>query len=119
MYPLPQSQILTTLIQTSFGNSVGKEENSGNQSFIIFPTRFSTLLRFGFINYASSNLSSETALNLDLGKTFWLGKELTLGMCRKRLKGSKHSSHIALTLSETTNSRLFQTERVCRRQFQI
>ena len=29
------------------------------------------------------------------------------------------SSNIDLTLSQTTNSRLFKTERLCRRQFQI
>ena len=42
----------------------------------------------------------------------------------QKLQGRKHTSGynyplLALTLSQTTNFRLFQTQRVCRRQFQI
>ena len=61
-------------------NMVGKEHNTGNQRFLLFP-----ILVF---------IQSHT-----VHKSF---------LCRKEL-----------TLPETTNFRLFQTESVCRRHFQI
>ena len=38
---------------------------------------------------------------------------------RLRNKCSSLNEHLYLTLSRTTNFRLFQTERVCRQQFQM
>ena len=35
-----QSRLLTTLYKKSLGNIVGKEENAGNQHFLLFPHRF-------------------------------------------------------------------------------
>ena len=35
-----QSRILTTLKQRAFENIVGKEENAGNQHFLLFPQCF-------------------------------------------------------------------------------
>ena len=66
-------------------NIVGKEENAGNQHFLLFPQCF---------------LSYET-------------KRFFPPACQKSsLCGN------GLTLSQTTNLRLFLTERVCRQQFQ-
>ena len=78
---------------------MGKGENAGNQHFLLFPQCFSTLSKTNFNFSATSIFSSANAFNLVWPKILPFGKELT---------------HY-----QTTNFRLFQTERVCRRQFQI
>ena len=60
---------------------------------------FSTISKANFNFRVTFILSSANALNLDLSKVLLFGKELT-----------QH---------QMTNFKLFQTERVCRRQFQI
>ena len=63
------------------------------EQFLLFPTVFSK------------------AFVLQTGKNQGLfGKRLNVMMVPKRIQS---------TLSQTTNFRLFQTERLCRRQFQI
>ena len=57
-----------------FGNIVGKEENAGDQHFLLLPQFFLSypeqILPFG------SPLSSANALNLDWSKIVLFGKEL-------------------------------------------
>ena len=69
-------------------------------AFSPFPTMFSTNPRknFCFLNY----------IYFVFCKCFWLGAVQTFVVWQKEL-----------TLSQTTNFRLFQTGRVCRRQFQV
>ena len=45
------------------------------------------------------------------------GKTICLNLSMRGPK--KQSRYMSLTLYQTTNFRLFQTKRVCRRQFQI
>ena len=87
-----QFGLLTTLRKKPFENIVRKGENVST---------FSTLWKIETIILVTFNLSFAkiNAFNLDKANIFLLGKELT---------------HY-----QTTNFRLFQTERVCRWQFQI
>ena len=85
---------------------VGKGENAGNQHFLLFPqcfqkATFSGSLKFGLC-----------------------GKEILMSVGKGENAGMHNLRNIyhlqmPLTLSQTTNFGLFQTERVCRRQFQI
>ena len=71
---------------------VGKGENAGNQHFLLFRQCFL--------------------------KPSYVGS-LEVGDCGKELKhGIVIHVGVRLTLSQTTKFRLFQTERVCRRQFE-
>ena len=45
--------------------------------------------------------------------------KINLGRIQKGVKLRLNTYHNILTLSQTTNFRLFQTQRVCRRQFHI
>ena len=49
-------------------NTVGKQENSGNQHFLLFQKRFSTLSRREIIILAMFNLFSANAFSLDQSK---------------------------------------------------
>ena len=94
--PLPHNHDLTTLRKKPFEN-VGKGENASNQHFLPFPTMF--------LSCPKQILTSELHLICHLQmlpiwaslKFFHLGK-----------------SYKGLTLSQMTNFRLFQTQRVCR-----
>ena len=88
-----------TLIETPFENIVGNGENAGNQHFLHFPQCFYTFLRTNFKFSVIFIVLSASAFNLEQSKNLSFGKELT---------------HYQMT-----NFRLFQTERVCRRHFQI
>ena len=88
-----------TLRKKPFENSEGKRENAGNQHFLLSPQCFQPIPPKNSVFLVTFILSSVNAFNLDQSQNVLSGKELTL--------------------SQTTNFRLFQTERVCRRQFQI
>ena len=65
-----QSSVLTTLKKSSFENIVGKEENAGNQPFLLFPKCFLPIQEQIQILEPYLFLSSATAFNLDQSKTF-------------------------------------------------
>ena len=77
----------------AFENTEGKEENAWLPAFSPFLTVFSTLSNTEILILAAFNLSSANALNL--------------------LQSRKLSFDKGLTHYQTTNFRLFQTERVC------
>ena len=56
---------------------MGKEENAGNQHFLLFPTVFSTLSQREIVILAIFNLSSANAFNLVMSNLPF-GKVLTL-----------------------------------------
>ena len=78
---------------------MGKAENVGYQSFLLFPKYFLPIQKTNFNFLVMFTLASAIAFKLDQSEIVLFGKKFTL--------------------SQTTNFRLFQTERVCRRQFQI
>ena len=60
-----QSQLLRTLRNKPFENIVGKEENAGNQHFLLFPTMFSTHPKTNFNFSVTFILSSASSFNLE------------------------------------------------------
>ena len=71
-----------TLKKITFENIVGKEENAGNQHFLLFPQCFyPSQKEFLFLRciYCFILLSAN-AFNLDWSKNLLFGKELTLIM---------------------------------------
>ena len=46
-----QSRVLTTITKQAFENIVGKRENAGNQHFLLFPTKFSTVSKLRYLSY--------------------------------------------------------------------
>ena len=82
-----------TLGKNSFVNINGKGENAAHQHVLLFPTIFLKIFSCGYYKWEVQ------------------GKELTHYPQYRILM---HLSHY-----QTTNFRLFQTERVCRQQFQI
>ena len=46
-----QSRVLTTITKQAFENIVGKGENAGNQHFLLFPTKFSTVSKLRYLSY--------------------------------------------------------------------
>ena len=96
-----QSRLLMTPKNKSFENILGKGENAVYQHFLLFPKCFLPFPReiciFFFL--VAFILLSACALNSDKSKFLSFGKQF---------------NHY-----QTTNFRLFQTERVCRRQFQL
>ena len=88
-----------TLKKKVLENIVGKGGNAGKQHFLLFPTMFSTYPKTNYNFLVTFMLSSTNAFKLYWSKVLLFGKELTI--------------------SQTTNFRLIQTERVCRQQFQI
>ena len=72
-----QSQLLTMLKKKALENTVGKEENAGNQHFSFFITVFSTLSQRGIVISAMFNLLSANTFNLVMSKNLSFGKELT------------------------------------------
>ena len=108
---------IPTFKEKPFENIVGKEESAGNQHFLPFSTMFSTLLRTkiiisAYFYSAYFILSSANAFNLDRSRIFLFGEELTRygSLMKKQLFPSRLFA--LLTLPQTTNFRLFQTERV-------
>ena len=88
----------------SFWKHCGKRRKCWKPAFSPFPTMFSTQSKTKIIIWASFILLSANTFNVVTSKILSFGKELT--------------DH-GLTLSQATNFRLFQTERVCRQQLQI
>ena len=68
---VPHNTDLTTPRKKTFENIVGKEENAGNQHFLLFPQCFLTYQR-----QKSFMLSSAKAFNLLTSKILSFGKEL-------------------------------------------
>ena len=142
-----QSLVLTTLEMNPFENFVGKGENAGNQHFLLFiqcflllsNTYFKFSVKFILLSANSFNLDSEvTALSKHFLLSYHVFSTLSKNIislpvhvygyriCHPqsfRLEESKISCTTPvrpfLTLSQTTNFRFFQIERLCRRQFQI
>ena len=73
---IKQSRLLRTLKKKAFEN-VGKEENAGNQLFLLFPQCFLPYLR-EIIIPATFILSSTNAFNLYQSKFFLFGKDLRI-----------------------------------------
>ena len=69
-----ESRLLTTLKKKALENTVGIEENAGNQHFLLFPTVFSSLPQREIVILARFNLSSANALNLVMSKILLLGE---------------------------------------------
>ena len=57
-------------------NTVEKEENAGNQHFLLFPV-FSTLSKEGIVILVTCNLSSANVFNLVMSKVLSFGKGLS------------------------------------------
>ena len=89
--------------KAAFSNIVGKGENAGHQHFLLFQNVF-LHYQTEIIIYVTFIMSSANALNLDKVNFFvvweWVNRE--------------RKSSLNLTLSQATNSRLFQTGSVCR-----
>ena len=77
-------------------------------AFSSFPTMFFYLIQGNFAIWITFNLLSANASNLDRSKILSFGKGLS----------SLITEHDPI-ISKLTNFRLFQTGRLCRRQFQI
>ena len=95
----PSGVVIQTFIdqiEESFENKVGKGENAGNHHFLLFPV-FSTQSKKEIFILAMFYLLSANAFNLITSKILLFGK--------------------GLTLSQTTNFRPFQAQRVCSQQF--
>ena len=94
----------------------GKEEIAHDEQFLLFPQCF--LLNQIIVSPFAIFFTSYLCLllnwkSLKLPFVLSSAKSLVLAKAKILLCGKE------LTLSQTTNSRLFQTERLCRRQFQI
>ena len=75
-----------------------------NEQFFLFPLCFLPFQRtFRYFHQTLISHLQTLSISKSLKYVIW-----------ERVKGQ-----YALTLSQTTNFRLFQTQRVCRRQFQI
>ena len=72
-----QSRLLTTLKKKALENTVGKEENAGNQHFLLFPTVFSSLPQREIVILATFNLWSANAFNFVMSKNLSFGKGFT------------------------------------------
>ena len=111
---------------------MGKEEIAHNEQFLLFPQCFllNQVIVFPFVHIF--DIIFLFAAELEGAKICICGKGLTT--LKKKAKennvgkgenaGDQHFLLFpvfctVLTLSQTTNFRLFQSERVCRRQFQI
>ena len=89
--------LLTTLRKKPFKSIVGKGENAGKQHFLLFPQCFLSVPKQCLILKSHLICSLQSLSNWTSLKFFaWLR---------------------VLTISQTTNFRLFQSEGVCRRQF--
>ena len=66
-----------TLKKKALENTVGMEENAGNQHFPLFPV-FSTLSQGEIITLVMDNLLSANAFHLVISKNLSFGKRLTL-----------------------------------------
>ena len=129
-----QSRLLMTLRKRAFENIVGKKEKIlvtsiffysqktfenivGDKGEILITSIFSfshnvsTLSNTGILIFPAFNLSSANAFNLVQPRKLSFGKGSSCLL--------SELSSLVLTHYQTTNFRLFQTERVCRRQFQI
>ena len=81
-----------------------------NQPFLRLKSPFFCILSYPeFTIWATFILLFANALNLVESKILSFGKELSASL----------PEHISFTHYQTTNFRLFQTERVCRQQFQF
>ena len=94
--------------QTAFENIVGKEEIAHKEQFLLFPQCFllNRKIVSPFVNI--HDIIFLFAADLEEPKIGMLDKGLDNLLFQPRL-----------THYQTTNFRLFHTERVCRRQFQI
>ena len=71
---ITQTPLLTTLKKEPFENIVVKEENVGNQHFLLLPGCFSVLSRPNFAIWIIFDLSFANVLNLNWSKIFLFGK---------------------------------------------
>ena len=94
-----QSRILMTLYEKLFENIVGKGKKASSQHFLHFPQCFLLYQR------QKSLLKQQYNCRLQM---------LSIWSCPKFCHLVKE-----LTLSQTTNFTLYQTDRLCRLQFQI
>ena len=65
-----------TLKKKALENTVGKEENAGNQHFLLFPQCFLFLSQREIVILEMFNLSSANAFNLVMSKNLSFGKGL-------------------------------------------
>ena len=106
MFPT-ESKLVTTLKKMPFENIVGIQENAVNQHFLLFPQCFLSI----------PNRISVFKLHL-----FCCLQMLSIWTSLKIWRLVQVNPFIRwqiLTFSQTTNYRLFQTEKLCRRQFQL
>ena len=66
-----------TLKKEPSENIVGKQENAGNQYFLLSPTMFFILARTNIAIWITFNLLSANALNLDLSEILLFGNRLS------------------------------------------
>ena len=71
-----QFQLLKTLKKKALENTVGKEENAGNQHFLLFPQCFQLLSQREIVILATFNLSTANAFDLVMSKNLSFGKGL-------------------------------------------
>ena len=67
-----------TLKKKPFENIMGKDENAGNQHFLLFPLCFSALPKTNFNFSVTFLLSSTNAFKFDQSKNTSFGKELNV-----------------------------------------
>ena len=109
--------------RTAFENIVGKGEIARNEQFLLFPQCFllNQIIVSPFVHI--SDIIALLAAELEKPKFGISGKGLSIishwifPQCFFFISGTKSKNN--LTLSQTTNFRLFQTERLCRQPFQI
>ena len=101
-----------------FENTVGKGEIDRNEQFLLFPQCFLPV-RITFCHFCQIRNCRLQTLSVwkSLKFVVWLWVKETF---KERDESWLSSTFIlSLTLSQTINFKLFQTERSCRRQFQI
>ena len=94
-----------TLRMEAFENSLGKGENAGSQHFLLFSIVFSTFPKTKLTLSVRAILLSANALSSNQSKILLVGK----GIITSFEDPEKENF-----LTQMTNFRLYQTERVCR-----
>ena len=122
-----QCHILTHQRYIAVENIVRKGETDCNKQFLLFSQCFLPYMAFIFHFKMHFKMSSAVCFNLDQSKFFSSGNGLKGRKSQKKKAGTEFFNYRVvcglfikrLTLSQTTKLRLFQTEKACRRQFQI
>ena len=96
--------------KNSNDNDQTAQNRQSDYSTLRFPRKYICYCQYCFFFCRVHSFNSLSGLKVNPGRIFWKRKEININ--HALVKG-------CLTLSQTTKFKLFQIERVCRRQFQI